>query len=269
MARKILTGSTWTTVEGDNSTFSFKLDKDIFRKEVEEIREQVNTLHRQFLKEQLKKAAQKTANRIRNRTVKERGNRGKTGPLSAIMGGGTAPMKIANSLGFNFNYATKSEIKYTAGSYDVDEGLDLSTRFANHRGFPTGVRATNMRKNDPSLTAIYDNTVGRFQQLGIIGGGGDGSGSIGGGKTAKWKRDIETAGGNIFYALKGYGSGVQMSQRKRKGPKVYREGWKGLNAIATMERTFRQNLNNEGSILARRLEKIKSTKTVQTTLGDF
>jgi len=266
---KIATGSTWTTVKGDNSSFSFSLDKNVFEREIEEIRDQVNKLHREFLKEQLKKAAQETANKIRNRTVKERGNRRKSGALAAVMGGGTAPVQIANSLGFNFNYATKSEIKYTAGSYDSDEGLDTNTRFSSHRGMPTGIRASNMRKRDPSLTEIYDATVGRFEQLGIISRGTDKSGDIGGGKSAEWKRKVESEGGNIFYALKGYGQGVKMGERKNKGPKVKREGWKGLNAIKTMERTFRNNLNNQGSILARRLENIKSRATVQTTLGDF
>ena len=268
MARTLV-GSTSTTIKGDNSSFTFKLDKTEFRNNVEEIREEVNTLHRKFIKEQLKTAAIQTANRVRGKTVKERGNRQKAGPLGALMGGGTAPEQIANSLGFNFNYATKNEIAYTAGSYDRDEGLDSMTRFSSHRGIPTGIRARKMKKRDPSLVEIYDVTRAGFEQLGIISGGGDGSGDIGGGKTAEWKRKAESRGQNIFYALKGYGLGKQMSQRKNMGPKIRREGWQGVNAIGTMERLFRNNLNKNGSMLVQQLQAIKTRGMGQTTLEDF
>tara|TARA_R100000995_G_scaffold61157_2_gene31167 strand:+ start:1305 stop:2105 length:801 start_codon:yes stop_codon:yes gene_type:complete len=264
---KLMTGDTWTTVQGDNSKFSFKLDKTQFRNNIEEIRDEVNTLHRKFIKEQLKTAAMQTANNVRGKTVKERSNRRKAGPLGALMGGGTAPEQIANSLGFNFNYATKNEIAYSAGSYDRDEGLDRMSRFSSLRGIPTGIRAKKMKKRDPSLVEIYDVTKGGFEQLGIISGGGDGSGDIGGGKTADWKRKAESSGKNIFYALKGYGQGQNMTQRK--GPKIRREGWQGVNAIATMERLFRNNINQKGGMLAQQLQAIKTKSAGQTTLGDF
>jgi len=81
MVTKTLVGSTSTTIQGDNSSFTFKLDKTEFRNNIEEIREEVNTLHRKFIKEQLKTAAMQTANRVRGKTVKERSNRRKSGPL--------------------------------------------------------------------------------------------------------------------------------------------------------------------------------------------
>ena len=53
------------------------------------------------------------------------------------------------------------------------------------------------------------------------------------------------------------------------GPKIRREGWQGVNAIGTMERLFRDNLNKNGSMLVQQLQAIKTRGMGQTTLGDF
>jgi len=261
-------GSGYTTVgdSTDNTSFSIKFDKQDVNRKIKGIKDEANRLTREYIKEQLKKSAHETARNVGSVSVKEKLGASAKG---VILGGGanTAALKIANSLGYGFRFATKDRIEYTAGSYDSDEGLDMTTRKSTLRQPPTGIRASSMNKEDPSLTEIYENTQGPFEVTGIITTpkqrGGYVSASLSG---PEWKKKQERSN-EVYYSMKGYGKD---SGRKGKSPpKIQRKGFRGVRAMAKYERQFRNNLNNNAEILARKLRDINFTGREQTTLGDF
>ncbi len=257
-------GSGFTTVgdSTDTASFSIKFDKQDVNRKIKGIKDEANRITREYIKEQLKKSAHETARNVRAASVKE-----KLGRLSRGLGSSSAPMKIANSLGYGFRFATQDRIEYTAGSYDSDEGLDISTRKSSLRQPPTGIRASTMKKEGPSLTEIYENTQGPFEVTGIITTpkqkGGYVSGEIMG---AEWKTKQESDN-EVYYSMKGYGRDIE--RRGKAPPKIQRKGFRGVRAMAKYERKFRDNLNNNAQSLDRKLRDINFTGRKQTTLGDF
>ena len=261
---KISLGSGVSTVEGNNFGFDIKFDKNELNKKTERLAEEANFLTRQHIKDSLKGAATQTAKNIRGRSVKSN----KRSTIKVLKKGvGGAPVKIADSLGYNFRSASKKHVAYVAGSYDTDEGLNFMTKFSPIRGTPTGVRASKMKKRDPSLTQIYDRTTGAFEVTGIISNPEQTGGLVRDGETAAWKRKQETANRPVFYAMKGYGAGL-----KRKGkpaPKVMRGGFRGLNTLPMYERIYRARIADTQE-LQRKLEAItERSMSRQTTLGEF
>tara|TARA_R110002020_G_C16072964_1_gene756400 strand:+ start:51 stop:854 length:804 start_codon:yes stop_codon:yes gene_type:complete len=266
--RKIEMGSGKATVSGDNSSFTISFDKTEVNTKIKGIKDEANRLSREYIKEQLKKSAHETAKNIRTISVKE--TLGASASSVIGVGGGSAPQKIANSLGYNFRFAVKDRIEYTAGSYDTDEGLDITTRKSPHRQPPTGIRATSMKKSDPSLTQIYENTQGPFEVTGIITTPKQRGGYVSATKSSStWKKKQENANA-VFYSMKGYGA-----KQKRAGkapPKIQRKGFRGVRAMARYERTFMNNMNTNSEQLKRKLENIDFDNNItgrQTSLGDF
>lgn len=261
---KISLGSGVSSVEGDNFGFDIKFDKSELNKKTERLAEEANFLTRQHIKESLKGAATETAKNIRGRSVKSK--RGST--IKVLKKGtGSAPVKIANSLGYNFRSASKKHVAYAAGSYDTDEGLNFMSKFSPIRSTPTGIRTSKMKKRDPSLTQIYDRTTGSFEIVGIISNPEQTGGLVRDGESAAWKRKQETANRPVFHSMKGYGAGL-----KRKGkpaPKVMRGGYRGLNTLSIYERIYRARIADTQE-LQRKLEAItERSMTRQTTLGEF
>ena len=260
---KISLGSGVSTVEGNNFGFDIKFDKNELNKKTERLAEEANFLTRQHIKESLKRAATETAKNIRGRSVKSN----TSSRLIRKKGVGSAPVKIADSLGYNFRSASKKHVAYVAGSYDSDEGLNFMTKFSPIRGTPTGIRASKMKKRDPSLTQIYDRTTGAFEVTGIISNPEKTGGLVRDGEMAAWKRKQETANRPVFYSMKGYGAGL-----KRKGkpaPKVMRGGYRGLNTLSMYERIYRARIADTQE-LQRKLEAItERSMSRQTTLGEF
>jgi hypothetical protein len=244
---------------------TIKFDKDEVNQKMKAIRDEVNKTAREHIKQQLAAAAHQTGQNISNKSVKEKGGR-------AIGFGGrksAAPIMIGNSLGYHFKHATKDRYQLGAGSYDHDEGLNFIDRKSSIRGDPTGIRASGMKKSDPSLTAIYEESSGPFEVTGIISDAKNTDYVKPGETNVKWKRkSIEKYRGAAFYAMKGYGANRQ--RQGKRPPKVMRKGWRGLNTIAKYEKNFRARLNGTAEMLKRKIENIKIPESGrQTTLGEF
>ena len=249
--------------DGPLST-TIKFDKGEVNQKIEAIRDEVNRTAREHIKQQLEAAAHQTGQSVANQSVRESAKK------SFIFGSSksAAPTMIGNSLGYHFKHATKDRYQLGAGSYDHDEGLNTINRKSSIRGDPTGIRATNMKKSDPSLTAIYENHAGPFEVTGIISNAKNTGFVRPGELNAKWKeRSIAQNQGAAFYAIKGYGKNLKRTEKD--APKVMRKGWRGLNTIKNYERNFRANLNGTAEMLKRKIENIKIPESGQTTLGEF
>lgn len=267
---RILSGAGEVNILSDGPlSTTIKFDKEEVNQKIKAIRDEVNKTAREHIKQQLEAAAHETGQSIANRSVKEKGGGGAT-----MFGGrrSSASTMIGNSLGYHFKHATKDRYALGAGSYDHDEGLNTIDRKSSIRGDPTGIRASGMKKSDPSLTAIYEESAGPFEVTGVISNAKNTDYVKPGETNSKWKRrSIEKYRGAAFYAMKGYGSKIE---RKGKAPpKVMRKGWQGLNTIARYEKNFRRNLNATAEMLKRKIENIKIPESGspgrQTSLGEF
>lgn len=274
MATRIIQMATGqTTISGNDSEFSLSFDKQEVNRGMHGIAKVANEKSREFIKNALKQAANKTDNEISGRTVKEKlGASGGTLQLTAGGSGNSAPELIGRSLGYGFRFALKDRIEYVAGSYDKDENLDPVTRKSTLRQPPTGVRGSSMKKDDISLTQIYEESQGPFEVTGVISNPSETGGFVKEGVTgAKWKKKQESLG-KVFYAMKGYNAGME----RRKGqpaPKIQRRGFKGLGAIKKFQLNVINHLNNRQQELKRDIEQMTPTEVKasrrQATLGEF
>ena len=272
MATRILQMATGqTTISGKDTEFSLSFDKSEVNAGIHGIAKVANKKSREFIKNALKQSAQKTDNAISGRTVKENLGASARLQITSKGSGNSAPEIIGRSLGYGFRFALKDRIEYVAGSYDKDENLDPTTRKSTLRQPPTGVRASGMKKNDISLTQIYENTQGPFQVTGVISDPSETGGFVKDGVVgAEWKKKQERMG-KVFYAMKGYGAG--MKRRGKPAPKIQRRGFKGLRSIATFQLEVMNHLNNRQSELKRDIEQMTSAEVEssgrQATLGEF
>ena len=260
-----------TTISGKDTEFSLSFDKSEVNRGIHGITKVANKKSREFIKNALKKSAQKTDNAISGRTVKENlgGSRGLQ--VTKRGTGGSAPELIGRSLGYGFRFALKDRIEYVAGSYDKDENLDPATRKSTLRQPPSGIRGSSMTKKDISLTQIYEETQGPFEVTGVISNPSETGGFVKAGVSgANWKKKQERMG-KVLYAMKGYGAG--MKRRGKPAPKIQRRGFKGLGAIRTFQLEVINHLNNRQSELKRDIEQMTSAEVKssrrQATLEEF
>jgi len=169
-----------------------------------------------------------------------------------------APNVIANSLQAFGIKQVNQHIRYKVGSYSNTDRRDK----------PTGAKGSRMRKNDKSLTELYENGSSRFRQEGTIGAGSSSNkGHVGKGRpnNAGWKRTQEM-NNKIVVSEKGYGKGVPYASKNKSGrgvPMIWHPGYEKLQTLKRLRENINRTLQDDYE-LKRGLEKIRMREDYST-----
>jgi len=229
------------TIHGDNTSWTLTdfRNWEGMQNFSNEIRAKVNTAIREHIKNALKNAIMSTKKQIKYNTK-----------FNRKYGDWTLVETLGSSLQFGLKQGSNQhQSQFIIGSYDWDETAPE---------IPTGVRGSNMTKNDKSLTEIYEEGQGPFKMKGFIGSGANDSalsGYVGGGKSAMWKQKQDDAG-RVFISEKGYGMGQERTGKTIAT--VTHRGWRGVGMMNKLQENVIRNLETGKDSLRQELETITS-----------
>tara|TARA_R100000458_G_scaffold59672_1_gene71066 strand:- start:1545 stop:2324 length:780 start_codon:yes stop_codon:yes gene_type:complete len=229
------------SIHGDNTSWTITdfRDWEGMRNFSDEIRAKVNTAIREHIKNALHDSIRSTKKEIKYNTKFNR----KYGDWTLIE-------TLGSSLQFGLKQGSNQhQSQFIIGSYDWDETAPE---------IPTGVRGSNMTKNDKSLTEVYEEGQGPFRMKGFIGGGANDtalSGYVSPGRNADWKR-LQDNANRVFISEKGYGLGLE--RRGKAIAKVTHSGWRGVGMMSKLQENVNKNLERGKDALRKELETITS-----------